>query len=176
MNSVPRCFLLMVMLWPAAVARADITSTSYLALVAQDRQIDVQWSLALRDLEDAVGLDSNGDGEITWGELRAASDRITAYAHPRLRFTSAGIECPAGEAQLLVDRLGGTPYAVLRYTARCPTAITNLDVVYAAFFEIDARHRGLASVTLSGTRHAAVFSPGQPSAHFAATGNAVSVM
>jgi len=93
------------MLWPAAVARADITSTSYLALVAQDRQIDVQWSLALRDLEDAVGLDSNGDGEITWGELRAASDRITAYAHPRLRLTSAGIDCPAGAAQLLVDRL-----------------------------------------------------------------------
>jgi hypothetical protein len=28
-----------------------------------------QWDIALRDLDFAIGLDTDADGEITWGEV-----------------------------------------------------------------------------------------------------------
>jgi hypothetical protein len=170
-----RLFLLLAALLLPAVARADLASTSYLTIVAHGHDIDVEWSLALRDLEDAIGLDSDGDGSITWGELRAASGRIAAYAQPRLRLSASGADCPAGDARLLVDHLAGSAYAVLRYAARCPVAVEQLDVTYTALFEIDSRHRGLVNLTLNGTAHAAVFSPTQPAVHFGANADSVTI-
>ena len=42
--------------------------------------LHVQWSIALRDLDDAIGIDGDGDGAITWGELRSRFAAIDAYA------------------------------------------------------------------------------------------------
>ena len=52
-----------------------------------------QWDIALRDLEYAIGLDADGDGAITWGELRAGHAAIERYALARLKVTHAGAEC-----------------------------------------------------------------------------------
>jgi hypothetical protein len=163
-----RVLLFLAALLLPATARADVSSTSYLTIAANGRDIDVEWSLALRDLEDAVGLDSDGDGDITWGELSAASGKVITYAQPRLRLDASGANCPAGDARLLVDHLAGGAYAVLRYSAHCPVTVEQLDVTYTALFEIDQRHRGLVNLTLNGKARAAVFSPDQPTAHFGA--------
>src|SRR5450631_3584890 len=139
--------LTLAVLPPFAAARADTVSTSYLMIATHGQDIDVEWSLALRDLEDAVGLDSDGDGAITWGELRGASGKVISYAQARLRLAASGAECNSGDARLLVDHLAGGAYAVLRYSAHCPVAVETLDVTYTALFEIDSRHRGLLNLT-----------------------------
>ena len=167
--------LLLAALPPFAGARADTVSTSYLTIAAHGKDIDVEWSLALRDLEDAVGLDSDGHGDITWAELHAASDKVVAYAQPRLRLAAFGADCPSGEARLLVDHLGGEAYAVLRYTARCAVAVEQLDIIYTALFEIDSRHRGLVNLTLNGEARAAVFSPGQTQVHFGSKADSATI-
>lgn len=172
---IGRLLLVILLLAPLA-ARADSSSTSYLDIDAHGATIDVQWSLALRDLDDAIGLDTDGDGRITWGELRSASGKVAAFAVSRLRLSSNGAVCPAGDAEILADRLGGAGYAVLRWTATCAAAITTLDVGYSALFESDPRHRGLARVAINGADHAAVFSPANPSAHFASSAGRTSVM
>jgi hypothetical protein len=168
-------FLMLATLPPFATARADTVSTSYLTIAAHGQDIDVEWSLALRDLEDAVGLDADGDGNITWGELRAAAGKVISYAQPRLRLAASGAECPAGDARLLVDHLAGGAYAVLRYSAHCPVAVETLAVTYSALFEIDSRHRGLLNLTLNGEQRAAVFSPAQPTVHFGAETDSVTI-
>ena len=167
--------LLIALIVQPPTARADTASTSYLTILAHDRDVDVTWSLALLDLEDAVGLDTDGDGQITWGELRARAGAVGAYALPRLRFTSAGAACVAGEPVLLVNTIAGAGYAVLRYTARCPVAIEQLDLTYAALFEIDPRHRGLVNLMLNGVQQAAVLSPEQPTARFGAASGGVAI-
>jgi hypothetical protein len=172
---VTRILLFLAALMFPALARADTVSTSYLTIVAHGHDVDVEWSLALRDLEDAVGLDSNGDGSITWAELSAASGKIASYAQPRLRLVASGAECPEGEAQLLVDHLAGSAYAVLRYTARCPVEVEQLDLTYSALFEIDLRHRGLVNLTMNGAAQAAVFSPDQPTVHFGAKADSATI-
>jgi hypothetical protein len=51
-------------------ALAHKSSDSYLTVQAQGDQVNVQWDIALRDIQFAIGLDANGDDQITWGELR----------------------------------------------------------------------------------------------------------
>jgi hypothetical protein len=55
----------------AAAAQAHKPSDSYLALSVDGTALRGQWDIALRDLEFAIGLDADGNGEITWGELKA---------------------------------------------------------------------------------------------------------
>src|SRR5437868_5864438 len=64
-------------------------SDAYLTLRIANAQVSGEWHLALRDLEYAVGLDSNEDGAITWQELRSHEPMVTAYALSRLQITNA---------------------------------------------------------------------------------------
>ena len=54
----------------AGTALAHKSSDSYLTVQAQGDQVSVQWDIALRDIQFAIGLDANGDDQITWGELQ----------------------------------------------------------------------------------------------------------
>ena len=62
--------LLLAVLWLAATpASAHKPSDAYLTLRFDGGTLAGQWDIALRDLEHAIGLDADGDGAITWGEL-----------------------------------------------------------------------------------------------------------
>ena len=68
----------------AASAHAHKPSDSYLALSVEGQRIVGQWDIALRDLDFAIGLDADGNGEITWAEVKAKHQEIAAYAMARL--------------------------------------------------------------------------------------------
>jgi hypothetical protein len=93
-------------------------SDSYLAIRADGTKVEGQWDIALRDLEYAIGLDSDGDGAIRWGEVRARTPncrlRICAAADPRRR---AAVR--ACRVEHLVDQHSDGAYAVVRFAARC---------------------------------------------------------
>jgi hypothetical protein len=151
-------------------AWAHSSSTSYVTIVASGHDARLQWSIALRDLDTAIGLDANDDGDITWGELRARQSEVDAYALSRLHLSTGGADCIAGPVEHLADLLGDGGYAVLRTTLRCPVAIAGLDVRYGALFEIDPNHRALLNVTVEGVPHTGIASPSEPIAHFDASG------
>ena len=77
-------FLFLFLLACGAV-HAHKPSDSYLSLGVEDKELRGQWDIALRDLEFAIGLDANGDGAITWGELRGKQAELAAYAFARLK-------------------------------------------------------------------------------------------
>ncbi|MBV8496733.1 MAG: HupE/UreJ family protein, partial [Gammaproteobacteria bacterium] len=60
-------------------------SDSYLTLNVTGNSIDGRWDIALRDLDYALGLDADEDGNITWGEVKVKRAEIAAYALARLR-------------------------------------------------------------------------------------------
>ena len=68
--------------WPialaAAGAQAHKPSDSYLVVSIDGDTVRGQWDIALRDLDFAIGLDADGDGNITWGEVRARHADIAA--------------------------------------------------------------------------------------------------
>ncbi len=140
----------------APAARAHSLSTSYLTVVTAGAEMRVQWEIALRDLDYAIGLDPTG--RITWGDLRARKPAIIAYALPRLTLSS-GSPCPPGPVDLLADERGGNGYAVLRFTARCDAPIRRVGIAYSLMFDLDPQHRALVDVVSGGSFHVAVLSP-----------------
>ena len=76
-------------------AWAHKPSDSYLTLRAASSSSDiaVRWDIALRDLDYVLQLDRDGNGELTWGEVRQRSDEITRLAISRLELTAADKPC-----------------------------------------------------------------------------------
>ena len=145
-------------------AQGHSASSSYLHVGLQGQDLDVQWSIALRDLDYAVGLDTDGDGDVTWGELRRRSAAVDAYALARLRLEGDGQVCPFGKVTNLADQLSDGAYAVLRFQARCASAPRRVFVHYGLLFDQDPLHRGLLTLTLAGVPHAYALSPSSPDA------------
>ena len=81
--------MLVLSLW-IAPADAHKPSDSYLALSLAGDRLSGQWDIALRDLDYAIGLDADGNGEITWGEVKAKHAEIAAYAMARLAIAADG--------------------------------------------------------------------------------------
>jgi hypothetical protein len=139
---------LLLGLW-SCVAGAHKPSDAYLMLrvPAAGGVIEGQWDIALRDLDFALGIDSNRDGAITWRELREARTRIAEYAFTHLTLEAVGQgdrnRCPPQLTQLLVDEHVDGHYAVLRFRADCRLRPLELAVRYRLLFEIDPTHRGL---------------------------------
>lgn len=142
-------------------ALAHKPSDSYLHLrVAEDGRLSGQWDIALRDLDFAIGLDADGDGNITWGETRARHADIAAHALARLRLQADGQPCRLQVPQQLVDRHSDGSYSVLQLAIECPVpARTALTLDYRLFADLDPQHRGLLSLTAGGGTRTAVFGP-----------------
>jgi hypothetical protein len=147
----------------AGLAHAHKPSDSYLSLHADGRSLHGQWDIALRDLEYAVGVDGNGDGAITWGELRARQGEIDAYLLARLALHADGRPCRLSPAEHLVDEHSDGAYAVLRFAADCGNGgYRALAIEYSLFFDLDPTHRGLVRVQQGARASTGVLSPERP--------------
>ena len=155
--------LVLVLLLAAGQAHAHKPSDSYLTLFADGRSLRGQWDIALRDLEHAIGLDADGNGAITWGELRAKHAEIDAYALARLTLRAEGKACKLAADEHLVDEHTDGAYSVLRFTADCEARnYKSVEAQYSLFFDLDPSHRGLLRVDLGKDSKTGIFSPGQP--------------
>jgi len=61
-----------------------------LTLKASADKISGQWDIALRDLDVAIGLDTDNDNAVTWKELRNQHD--TVREHTQLRQLAAQLD------------------------------------------------------------------------------------
>src|SRR5689334_11242323 len=164
-----KAFLSLLLALAAATAQAHKPSDSYLALSTEEAAVRGQWDIALRDLEFAIGLDADGDGAITWGELKAKRREIEAYALSRLKISSDQKACALAPADFLVDEHSDGAYAVLRFAADCGAKPPgSLEVGYSLFFDLDPTHRGLLRIERGGATQSAVLSPERPRLAFKA--------
>jgi hypothetical protein len=155
-----RLLVLILVLWAWALpAHAHKPSDSYLTLSVQSDHVTGQWDIALRDLDFAIGLDADGNGEITWGEVKTKHQEISTYALSRLVIGADDASCPITVTQHLIDNHSDGAYEVMRFTADCPVAPGILSIKYTLLFDIDPQHRGLLRLEDQGGTHTAVFSP-----------------
>ena len=138
-----KALVALALLVVAMAASAHKPSDSYLTLERSGTEIHGQWDIALRDLDAAITLDANGDGEITWGEVRAKSAAIRDYALSRLDLATEGVACPLLARDVLIDQHSDGAYAVLGLAATCRSADAVLNVDYRLLFDVDPTHRGL---------------------------------
>jgi HupE / UreJ protein len=168
MNHWRRSWLGLVLALFAGAVSAHKPSDSYLTLTvpASGPVLEGQWDVALRDLDFVLGLDADHDGVITWGELKAARNRIAEYAFARLTLEAIGrgdrSTCRTYLTDLLVDEHVDGHYAVLRFSADCGLRPVELVVRYQLLFEVDPTHRGLLQVVGDGHEQAEVLSKEAP--------------
>lgn len=150
----------------ALPALAHKPSDSYLTLRTGTGKITGQWDIALRDLEYAIGLDVNGDGQITWGEVKAKHGDIAAYALARLSFSADGRACPLAAGEQRVDNHSDGAYTVLAFSADCGGEMHRLQVRYSLFFDFDAQHKGLVQLETAQGARSGVFDADRPEQEF----------
>ncbi len=132
--------LLCLLLLPASVA-AHKPSDSYLTLDLRTQPPQLRWDIALRDLEQAVGIDRNSDRLLSWGEVQRAHAAIAEYASGRLAIRAGDRPCRLqAEKQRLVDHSDGS-YTVLPMAVDCAGAEPRT-LHYTLLFDIDPTHRG----------------------------------
>jgi hypothetical protein len=153
------------LLWAWSIAsQAHKPSDSYLTLhqLEQGASLQGQWDIALRDLHHALDLDTNGDGAITWGELKAHQSVITQYVFSRLTIETVARgdreRCTIQPQHMLFDEHVDGGYAVLQFAVECPFRPAQLAVHYQLLFALDPNHRGLLAVTSVGTAQTALLS------------------
>ena len=136
-------------------------SDSYLAFkVDETTGVTGQWDIALRDLDFAIGLDADGDGNITWGETRTKHAEIAAYALARLAVQADGVDCALSVPDQLIDRHSDGAYTVLQLALACPNkSPKQLTINYRLFADIDPQHRGLLKLESAGQARTAIFGP-----------------
>ena len=143
-------------------AAAHKASDAYLTLERDGAALRGRFDIALRDLENAIGLDANGDGDITWGEVRARRADIAAYALSHLVVASAGERCALATAHPRIDTHTDGAYAVLMLSGRCPRTAPTLALDYTLFAGLDPQHRGLLNFVEAGRSRSVVFSADAP--------------
>ena len=157
------CCLLLAL--PAA---AHKESDAYVTLTgdpADAHLLHGQWDIALRDLNFALGIDSNRDGDITWGEVKAHRQAIERYALARLSITGDGLECPLTATGQQINEHTDGAYNVIRFRAVCDKDIPNvLRLHYQLFADVDPYHRGIITAHVHGRTAGAVLGPGNQSA------------
>ena len=163
--------ILLVIAWLllSLPAWAHKPSDSYLSLSVQNDHIEGQWDIALRDLADAIGLDSDGNGQLTWGEVRNKHGEISSYALARLALSADRQVCQTQVLEQLIDHHTDGAYSVLRFRANCGDLIEQLAVDYRLLFDIDAQHKGLLRLTRGGHTSTAIFSRELPTQGFSIT-------
>ena len=141
----------------AANAEAHKPSDSYLTLRAAGRELTGRWDIALRDLDDALGLDRDGDGTLSWDEVRSRYGDALAFALPRLDVRADEQRCvPAAGPARIVEHTDGN-YLAVELVFRCPSVPTRLSLRYDLLFARDASHRGVAVITAGALRQTVVF-------------------
>ena len=149
-------WLSVLLLACSTAAYAHKFSDSYLHLEPQAKSITLQWDIALRDLDRAIGLDTNQDGHLTWGEVRNQRDRIEGFALSRIELRYDEHACALLPSDLLINQHSDGAYAVLRMTTPCVMPLT---LRYELLFDTDPQHRGI--LTIAGQNASRLFSPEQ---------------
>ncbi len=144
----------------ASNAGAHSASDAYLTLDAQaDGSVRGQWDIALRDLDFALRLDDDGDGNITWGEVRRHQPAVGRYALERLTLSADGRPCKVTLLKQMIDRHADGAYAALFFEARCTGSPARLTLAYRLFFDIDPSHRAILVAHAGADTATAVLAP-----------------
>ena len=140
-------------------------------------------AIAIKDLDLLVPIDTNGDGMVTWGEIKTAMPLVQALVNETanlepwtLAQSQAAGQPAAGTCHLSwqsdgVDQRSDGHYIRLAALARCPAA-QPLAFHYTLLREQDANHRLLVAGRVDGKDLLTTTSPQQPSLVLrAGTGN-----
>lgn len=130
--------------WCSSPAFAHKASDAYLQLVQQGDRTTLRVDVALRDLDVALDLDADANGELTWGEIRGAQARIDGYVSSRVGLA----DCSLGIVERGLERRNDGAYAAITFAGDCAAAPV---IEYRLLADLDPNHRGIARIARDRT-------------------------
>jgi hypothetical protein len=155
--------LVLTALLAAQSVCAHIASNGFLTLnVEGSSRLNGHIELAVRDVELAVGLDTNGDGKVTWGEVRAHEREIVDYVVRHLSISSGRSvgRCEVRGGALEVNERVDGNYLWVPLGLVCARSLDAIAIDYRMMQGIDPSHRGLLVVSAYGATQPGVLIPG----------------
>jgi hypothetical protein len=142
------CMLLLMLLGP--LAQAHIASNGFLNLRVDGAQVSGAIELAIRDGELAIGLDHDGNGQVTWGELKSSQTALQNYVLGHLRLSGDRGRCSLRFNPVQVNERVDGSYLWLPFTADCAVGVKRLSIDYTILNAEDPSHRGLLTLSANG--------------------------
>ncbi|RYG09945.1 MAG: HupE/UreJ family protein [Chitinophagaceae bacterium] len=144
-------------------------STSYLHASINDKGV-IQGELQVRlyDLEQALAIDADSNGELLWRELMARETEISDYLNQHLSITRGEKICTTiFPDSWQIDSHFNEGYLVLPMRAQCALAGL-INIKYSAFFNEDSQHKLILSFNGGENKspETRVISVGQPDINF----------
>ena len=146
----------------AGTASAHKPSDAHVRLAISGDRLEGTVAVALRDLDGALDLDADGNGEITWRETLAAAPRIDAYARARLNIAADGTPCTFELATGTLSDYSDGAYWSMPLHGRCTAGAEQLTVTYSLLFDLDALHRGIIQLHTPRGTHTAIVRDASP--------------
>jgi hypothetical protein len=138
---------------------AHTQSYGFLRATVHDDHVSGQLELAVRDLDLAYALDADGDGNVTWGELRKRESELAPLVLRKISIGPAGAPCELVPGAIAIDSRGGENYAIFPFTGSCAVLGGQVRVGYDLMFGLDAQHRGLVDLGKGDIARSTVMTP-----------------
>ncbi len=132
----------------AVPAQAHQASDAHVRFTVDGSRVEQQVRVALRDLDRDLGLDTDADDQLSWGEVRSRWSDIESVVNAGISLRWEGARCqtvaadPANRAPSLERQRDGT-YAVLTTHWACDAPPRGVTIDYRLFAATDSAHRGL---------------------------------
>jgi hypothetical protein len=147
-------------------AYAHETTKSYLTLKVEGDAVTADLRLAFRDIEVAVWMDENLDGQITWGEAKRRLPAVETYVLSNVSMTTPQGPCELKRSAASTSSDAGVDYLDLGFSGTCP-ALAAADPVVTLhstlFTDIDPDHRMFLAAMVQGIRSTELISRSAPS-------------
>lgn len=156
---------LLLALLLAAPVLAHHASDSYVAIFAKEAEKRGQISVALRDLDYVLKIDSDEDGEVTDAEFAAGRPKIIEYVYGRITLETDGARAEFAHRDLLIEEHATGYYAALLFAIE-RAAGSDWVMTYQLLFDADPNHKGLFRIEHAGGTETGVFSAGEPTQRF----------
>ena len=139
-------------------AFAHKASDSYLYMQQSSDGFQLQWDIALRDLEKYFLFDKNFDGLVDWGEVKEKSYDVESFAKDNLIVKQGSHYCHLNSMPIRIKHYVDGAYLALSFDSECDLTGA-IDIQYKLFFKQDVQHRGLLRIAKGDDQNNYVFSP-----------------
>lgn len=152
MHSAKKLWTIVVVCLAVASAHAwaHQANDSWLSFTCTNGTVIGQWDLSVSDLDTALGLDDNDDGNISEDELQAHNDAILAFVLPHLRVNTDGVSRNIQvTGHKLQSHLNGIYVAFLLNTD-APAIPQTLQVTCDLFYDLNPQFLNRLSLDADG--------------------------
>lgn len=149
MNTPTLVVAIVLGLCSASTCAHQLSTAYFTGNLTNTGLLEGEWQVRLYDVERAVGIDTNGDGTLLWGELLAHREPVGQYLSDHLNISRGEAPCPLLiEDTWQVAEHFNEGYLIVPVRAQCEVVGT-VQMHYSAFFAQDNEHKLLVTLKLA---------------------------